>query len=80
MQLKQWLEAADYRITEGSDYHWDCFPDAYGISYFDDTNTRALSVAYNRKTGSVWMDEGHHRLVASRLRGDLSREVWSGSF
>lgn len=37
-------------------------------------------VAYNLQTGSVWMDEGHHRLVASRLRGDLSRDVWAGSF
>lgn len=38
------------------------------------------TVLHNQQTGSVWMDEGHHRLIASRLRGDLSREVWSGSF
>lgn len=37
-------------------------------------------VAYNLDTGRIWMDEGHHRMVASRLRGDLSREVWSGTF
>lgn len=28
--------------------------------------------------GTHWIDEGHHRLVASRLRGDPSRRVYGG--
>lgn len=28
--------------------------------------------------GHKWIDEGHHRLVASRLRGDYGTEVYEG--
>jgi hypothetical protein len=31
--LKEWMEIADYRITEGSDYCWNCYgPKAYQLS------------------------------------------------
>jgi hypothetical protein len=30
--LKQWMEVADYRITEGSDYFHSKYPDAYSFS------------------------------------------------
>ena len=32
MTLKDFLEAINYRITEGSRYYWDCYPDAHQIS------------------------------------------------
>jgi hypothetical protein len=30
------------------------------------------------ESGRRWIDEGHHRIVASRLRGDVSTDVWGG--
>ena len=31
-----------------------------------------------RDRSKLWVDEGHHRLVASRLRGDYSTTAWVG--
>jgi hypothetical protein len=25
ISLKEWMELVDYRITEGSDYGWNCY-------------------------------------------------------
>lgn len=32
MTLKDFLDAVNYRITEGSKYYWDCYPDAHQLS------------------------------------------------
>lgn len=31
MTLKDWLEAVSYRITEGSSYGWNCYPNAHRL-------------------------------------------------
>jgi hypothetical protein len=33
-------------------------------------------VIHDPRTGRQWMGEGHHRMVASRLRGDSSADTW----
>lgn len=34
--LSEWMKEIKYRITEGSDYTWDCYgPNAYILSYWD---------------------------------------------
>ena len=37
-----------------------------------------LPEVYETPRGSKWIDEGHHRIVASRLRGDYGTEVYEG--
>jgi hypothetical protein len=37
-----------------------------------------LPEVYQTTRGSKWIDEGHHRIVASRLRGDYGTEVYEG--
>ncbi len=37
-----------------------------------------LPEVYQTEMGRKWIDEGHHRIVASRLRGDYGTEVYEG--
>lgn len=37
-----------------------------------------LPEVYTSVRGHKWIDEGHHRLVASRLRGDNGTETYEG--
>lgn len=37
-----------------------------------------LPWVYKAPRGSKWIEEGHHRIVASRLRGDTSTDVYEG--
>lgn len=37
-----------------------------------------LPEVYESRRGRKWIDEGHHRLVASRLRGDYGTETYEG--
>jgi hypothetical protein len=37
-----------------------------------------LPEVYETPRGSKWIDEGHHRIVASRLRGDSHTDVYEG--
>ena len=55
MTLKDWLEATDYRITEGSDFGWYCYgPNTYTLNYTapgEDVND--ASCVYSRDTQRV---------------------------
>lgn len=57
--LKQFMEAAEYRITEGSEYTWQCYgPDAYSLDYWNsEHNGHSLSVVFDRKTQTVYQAE-----------------------
>ena len=37
-----------------------------------------LPQVYKAPRGSKWIEDGHHRIVASRLRGDTSTDVYEG--
>jgi hypothetical protein len=52
--LKQYLEAIDYRITEGTDYTWNCYgPHAAYLDGYVDERWSA-SVIFDRKTQTVY--------------------------
>ena len=57
--LKQFMEAAEYRITEGSEYGWDCYGhNAYGLdSWNGEFNGHSLAVVFDRKTQTVYQAE-----------------------
>lgn len=57
--LKEFLEVAEYRITEGSEYGWQCFGhDAYSLdSWNGDQNGHTLTIVFDRKTQVVYQVE-----------------------
>lgn len=53
---KEFLEAVDYRITEGSTYGWDCFgPDAYTLdSWNGEQDGHSAGIVFDTKTQVVY--------------------------
>jgi hypothetical protein len=54
--LKQFLEAGQYRVTEGSDFHWQCFgPNAYMLDVqIGEWDGNSASVIFDRVTQEVY--------------------------
>lgn len=56
--LKDWMETAQYRITEGSSYGWECYgPDAYNLTAWNGLNGRggwSFSVVFDTQTQVVY--------------------------
>lgn len=61
MQLKDFLETIDYRITEGSDYQWNCF--GFHAHYLDhwngEQNGASLSVCFDKQDQTVYQVDAH---------------------
>lgn len=57
--LKDFMEVTDYRITEGSEYQWQCFgSSAYRLDSWDgDQNGHTLSIIFDTKTQEVYQVE-----------------------
>lgn len=54
--LKDFMEVVDYRITEGSDYQWQCFgPNAYCLdSWNGDQQGHTVSIIFDNKDQTVY--------------------------
>lgn len=54
--LKQFMETCDYRITEGSDYQWQCFgPNAYCLdSWNGEQDGHTVSIIFDTHTQEVY--------------------------
>lgn len=62
LMLKEFMETVDYRITEGSEYGWQCFgPNAYQLDSWIWWNQvgHSFSVIFDTKTQSVYQVEAH---------------------
>jgi len=59
--LKDFMETVNYRITEGSNYGWNCFGfDAYMLdSWNGNHNGHSLTITFDTKTQVVYMVEAH---------------------
>jgi hypothetical protein len=59
IELKQWMETVDYRITEGSRYCWNCFGEnAYTLDSWDgDQDGATLSITFDTRTQEVFQVE-----------------------
>jgi len=57
--VKEWMELVDYRITEGSDYGWQCFgSDAYSLSSWNgDHDGWSFNIVFDNKTQEVYTVE-----------------------
>jgi hypothetical protein len=62
INMKQWMEIVGYRITEGSEYCWQCFGShAYTLDAWDGDNEEgySLSITFSTKTQEVFQVEVH---------------------
>lgn len=59
MDLKDWLECADYRITEGDSFGWDCWgSNAYSLSSWNgEQDGYSLNIVFDTKTQIVYCVE-----------------------
>jgi len=59
--IKDFMESVNYRITEGSEYLWDCFgPDAYRLeSWNGDHDGHTVGILFDTKTQTVYQMEAH---------------------
>ncbi len=59
--LKEWMEIADYKITEGSDYQWQCYGhDAYMLdSWNGEQDGHSFTVIFDTKTQTVYEVQAH---------------------
>jgi hypothetical protein len=54
--LKEFMELVDYKVTEGSEYCWDCYGhNAYSLSYWNqDHNGHSLCIIFDTRTHEVY--------------------------
>lgn len=59
--LKEWMELVDYRITEGSDYCWQCYgPDAYSLDSWDGDHVgHSFCIIFDTRTQIVYEVQAH---------------------
>lgn len=82
--LKQWLETCGYRITEGSDYGWQCFGhNAYRLDSWDgNLDGHTLSIVFDNRTQEVYEVEAFdyrreraYRMINPEYRAAFDAEV-----
>jgi hypothetical protein len=56
--MKEWMELVDYKITEGSDYGWECYgPNAYTLDSWNGVHGAggySFSIVFSTKTQKVY--------------------------
>lgn len=60
--MQRWMELVDYRITEGSEFTWNCFgPGAYRLDHWngDSQDSPSFSITFDRKNQTVYQMEAH---------------------
>lgn len=59
--IKDFMECVDYRITEGSDYLWQCFgPNAHSLDCWNgDYNGFSVGIVFDTKNTTVYKFEAH---------------------
>lgn len=82
--LKQFMETCGYRITEGSDYGWQCFGyDAYRLdSWNGDQDGHTLSIVFDTKTQTVYQVEAfdYKRERAYRMTNPDFKSAFDAEF
>jgi hypothetical protein len=56
--MKEWMELVDYRITEGSDYGWQCYgPNSYTLDSWNGVHGKggySFSIVFSTKSQKVY--------------------------
>lgn len=82
--MKEWMELVDYKITEGSDFCWNCYGnDAYMLdSWNGEQDGHSFTVIFDTKTQVVYEVQAHdyvhqraYRMVNEEFRKKLKKEA-----
>lgn len=58
--MQEWLNACNYRITEGSEYQWSCFPNGYSLdSWNGDHDGHSFTITFSREDQTVYELQAH---------------------
>lgn len=88
MTMKRWMEAVDFRITEGSDFSWQCFGNsAYCLdSWNGEHDGHSFSIIFDTKDQTVYEIQAHdyannraYRWLAETYRNAWDNEAESRS-
>ena len=63
--MQRWMELVEYRITEGSEYCWQCFGnEAYRLDHWngDSQESPSFSITFDRHKQTVYQMEAHDYL------------------
>lgn len=59
--LKEWMEVVEYRVTEGSDFQWQCYGNnAYSLdSWSGEQDGSSFTIIFDTKTQEVYEVQSH---------------------
>ena len=78
--IKEWMELVDYRITEGSNYCWECYGDnAYTLdSWNGDHDGHSFSIIFDTKDQTVYEVQAHdylHNRAYRMINEDFQKKM-----
>ena len=61
IDMKEWMELVGYRITEGSDYMWQCYgSNAYALdSWNGDQDGHSFTIIFDTRDQTVYEVQAH---------------------
>jgi hypothetical protein len=61
LTIKEWMELVDYRITEGSDFQWDCYGSRVYVldSWNGEQDGHSFSIVFDTKDQTVYEVQAH---------------------
>jgi hypothetical protein len=83
--MKEWMELVDYKITEGSEYGWQCYgPNAYCLDSWNGVHGKgghSFSIIFSTKTQKVYevtvcdyTNDRAYRMIAENKRKKHNEE------
>jgi hypothetical protein len=84
--MKEWMELVDYKITEGSEYGWQCYgPNAYCLDSWNGVHGKggySFSIVFSTKTQKVYevsvcdyTNDRAYRMIAENKRKKHTEEA-----
>jgi hypothetical protein len=78
--MKEWMELVNYRITEGSDYQWQCYGrDAYMLdSWNGEQDGHSFSIIFDTKDQTVYEVQAHdyvHNRAYRMINEDFQKKM-----
>jgi len=77
--LKEWMEVVEYRVTEGSDFCWDCYgANSYSLdSWNGEQDGNSFTIIFDTKTQVVYEVQSHdykNQRAYRRINPDFQSE------
>jgi len=80
LTLKEWMEIADYKITEGCDYGWQCYgPNAYQLdSWNGEQDGHSFCIIFDTRDQTVYEVQAHdyvHQRAYRMVNPDFQKKI-----